>query len=255
MTHPSRHRRRSKLRSWYVWHRWLGVSAALLVVVLAVTGIALNHTDALQLDRRVVSMPALLTLYGIDTPDHVITYPAGPGHTVSQVEERLYFDARPLEGTFGPLRGVAAVGPVLAAAAGGEIVLLTREGVLVERLGAVVPPPHTVERIGVDPQGRVVIAAQGRHWQADAQLLQWRPVAEPPAVRWAAPVATPQPLRETIIAEFRGSGLSLERVLLDLHSGRILGTWGIYLMDAAALALLLLAGSGTWLWARHRRRR
>jgi uncharacterized iron-regulated membrane protein len=51
---------------------------------------------------------------------------------------------------------------------------------------------------------------------------------------------------------WRGTGLSLERVLLDLHSGRILGEAGVWLVDAAALLFLLLAGSGVWLWGRRR---
>jgi uncharacterized iron-regulated membrane protein len=50
---------------------------------------------------------------------------------------------------------------------------------------------------------------------------------------------------------YRGIGLSAERVMLDLHSGRILGRAGVYLVDAAAIVFLLLAVSGTWLWARR----
>ena len=46
-------------------------------------------------------------------------------------------------------------------------------------------------------------------------------------------------------------GLPLERVLLDLHSGRIFGEAGVWLVDAAALLFLLLAGSGLWLWGRR----
>jgi len=40
--------------------------------------------------------------------------------------------------------------------------------------------------------------------------------------------------------------------LLDLHSGRVLGASGIYLMDLAAVAMLLLAASGAWLWFQRR---
>ncbi len=48
--------------------------------------------------------------------------------------------------------------------------------------------------------------------------------------------------------------LSLDRILLDLHTGRILGDWGIYLMDAAAIILLLLTFSGIYNWYRSPRR-
>ena len=53
-------------------------------------------------------------------------------------------------------------------------------------------------------------------------------------------------------AAYRGYGLTLERVLLDLHSGRVLGSAGVLLVDAAAILFLLLAISGLWLWSRRR---
>jgi uncharacterized iron-regulated membrane protein len=59
-------------------------------------------------------------------------------------------------------------------------------------------------------------------------------------------------LKETLEKTYRGVGLPLERVMLDLHSGRILGRAGVYLVDTAAVLFLLLAISGVWLWARRR---
>jgi uncharacterized iron-regulated membrane protein len=41
--------------------------------------------------------------------------------------------------------------------------------------------------------------------------------------------------------------ISLERVLLDAHSGRLLGGWGKYLVDAFAAILFILLISGWWL--------
>jgi len=46
--------------------------------------------------------------------------------------------------------------------------------------------------------------------------------------------------------------LPMERIMLDLHSGRILGRAGVYIMDAAAIGFLVLAASGVWLWVRRR---
>jgi uncharacterized iron-regulated membrane protein len=41
--------------------------------------------------------------------------------------------------------------------------------------------------------------------------------------------------------------ITIERVLLDAHSGRLLGWWGKYLVDAFAIILSLLLISGWWL--------
>lgn len=51
----------------------------------------------------------------------------------------------------------------------------------------------------------------------------------------------------------------MERVILDLHSGRLLGNYGVYFSDIVALLMVFLAGSGLWLWSmrllRERERR
>ena len=82
-------------------------------------------------------------------------------------------------------------------------------------------------------------------------MLEWSR-AENPEVSWSEATPVPAGLEESLQAAYRGAGLPVERVLLDLHSGRILGRAGIYLVDAAAVLFLLLAMSGVWLWTRRR---
>jgi hypothetical protein len=45
------------------------VSAALFVLILAASGLALNHTETLGLDERYVHSQALLGWYGIEAPE------------------------------------------------------------------------------------------------------------------------------------------------------------------------------------------
>ena len=45
--------------------------------------------------------------------------------------------------------------------------------------------------------------------------------------------------------------LTFERVLLDLHSGRIFGRAGPLVMDAAAVLFIALALTGFWMWLRR----
>lgn len=257
MTHRSRHRRRSKLRSWYVWHRWIGVSAALLVVMLAITGIALNHTEQLRLDERAVASEALLSWYGIKAPGPLTAFAAGP-RWLLQADNRWYFDDTPLSGEFGALRGAVALPSLIAAASEDAVWLLTERGEVVERMDAGAGVPGDIRRLGVDAQQRLVLDTAAGYARSDTQYLQWRRLAAPADVRWAEPSAAPEPLGQAILQRHRGAGLSLERVLLDLHSGRLLGRFGVYVMDAAAILMLVLAASGTWLWLRgllrkHRR--
>ena len=46
--------------------------------------------------------------------------------------------------------------------------------------------------------------------------------------------------------------ISWERLLLDIHSGRVLGSLGVVLVDLMALLFMLMAASGVWIWSRRR---
>ena len=68
---------------------------------------------------------------------------------------------------------------------------------------------------------------------------------------WSQPAELPADIEAQIAAAYRGSGLSVERVLVDLHSGRLFGLSGIAMMDLAAIALCILAVSGILVWLRR----
>jgi hypothetical protein len=44
----------------------------------------------------------------------------------------------------------------------------------------------------------------------------------------------------------------VQQLLIDLHNGRILGHFGVWLMDLAAGILIFLALTGIWMWGRRR---
>ena len=54
-------------------------------------------------------------------------------------------------------------------------------------------------------------------------------------------------------ASFRPDSIPLDRIILDLHSGHFFGLSGVVLMDIAAIALLLLTGSGIYNWMKRKR--
>jgi hypothetical protein len=49
--------------------------------------------------------------------------------------------------------------------------------------------------------------------------------------------------------------ISWERLLLDIHAARFLGSLSIWFSDFMAVLLLLLSFSGIWLWWRHSKRK
>jgi len=236
------------LRSLYMWHRWIGLVSALFVLLLASTGLLLNHTDELALDKRYVTVPALLEWYGIRSPGHYRVYRAGT-QLVAELDGHLFFDRAELNGHSGRLLGALRYHDMVVAALPHQLLLLTTRGELIESLDNL--PGTANEAIGLDGQQQLVLRTAQGDYLADDELLGWNR-AEAVHAGWSAPAELSDGERAALAATWRGKGLPLERVLLDLHSGRILGAAGVYLMDGAALVLMLLAASGVWLWNRRR---
>jgi hypothetical protein len=222
-----------------------------LIIVISTTGMLLNHSSELRLADMRVQSTWLLDWYGI-RPPAIRSYAAGDLF-VSHAGRRLYLDAVAVDGQFGRLTGATMIDDLVLVSADSGIVVLLPDGTLVEQLTAVHGIPPAIRRIGRDRHFAVVETAAGT-WQADAMLDHWERAAEGGAVEWSQPVALPARLQGLILADQRGDGLSLERVLLDLHSGRIIGTAGPWLGDAVALLFILLALSGLWIWFQTRSR-
>ncbi len=238
----------------YIWHRYIGVSAALLVVILAITGLMLNHTGKLQLDSRYVSNNWLLDQYGIRAPARIRSYQV-ENRWLSQWGERLFLDQIDVGATHEKLLGALYYGGMLVLALESEVWLLTPEGELIEKLGGNEGIPAGMSAIGMTDEGHVAVMAAHGVYTADRDLVIWQDAPEAITV-WIDSEDLPVSLHQRLLEKYRGQGLPLERVILDLHSGRLFGRYGVYVMDAAAVLMLFLAFSGSWIWGmRHIRNR
>lgn len=251
MSHRRKHR--IKFRSLYVWHRYVGLTAALFVIFLASSGIALNHTEDFALDNHYVQNRWLLDWYGIEAPDAALSTTTPYGR-LTLLGTKLYFNERPLEGEFQTLYGAVARNELVVVAVDHDLLLLTAQGDYVERLSTGDGAPGEVGNLGLDAQGQLIAATETGLYRASAQVLDWQPwEGSTESIAWN----TPQPLTGTEIAglqvDFLRHVLPWERVLLDLHSGRLFGMQGPWLMDAAAVLMLFLAGSGTAIWLKRKR--
>ncbi|MDT8452117.1 MAG: PepSY domain-containing protein [Gammaproteobacteria bacterium] len=235
-------RRKPKRYVAFHWHRRIGLLALVLVVVLAVTGIMLNHTGQLGLDERYVQSSMVLDWYGLEPEGEPQTYRV-KGHSISQWQQSIYFDGRLISSSEQELRGVVTVEPLIVAAFESELLLLSEQGELVERLATGF---DGISRIGRH-HGQAVLATDAGYYRADENIIDWTKISAE-GVTWSEPVSLSETEREALRQAYRGEGLSMERVILDLHSGRLFGAYGVYVMDAAAIALLWLAFSGLWVW-------
>jgi len=251
MTRHPKHKSRAKLlRSLYIWHRYIGLSAALFVVILSVSGLALNHTESLRLDSTHVQSESLLDWYGIHAPDKLRSYSAGQDN-FTEVHGLVFHNARLLDAVTAPLVGAIRHQDFIVLATQDHLNLLAQNGELIENIGSAGGVPAGMKAIGTTTDGTIAIKAAHGYYLTDESFLEWTETDTVDAT-WSMASDTPPALTRALQAAYRGNGLPLERVVLDLHSGRILGNAGVLLVDAAAIVFLLLAISGIWLWSRRR---
>jgi hypothetical protein len=248
--HPKNKSSARLLRSPYIWHRYFGISTAVFVIVLTITGLVLNHTDELQLDASYVQSDLLLDWYGISSPEELTSHTAG-SISITAVNDQIFWNNERLTHISAPFAGMQTYSDLVVIAAGGALSLFTPAGELVEKLDNVAGVPTGILAIGITPQALLAVKTARGIYLADENLLEWSR-ADSPEVVWSIAAPTTPPLKEALQQAYRGTGLPMERIMLDLHSGRILGRAGIYIMDAAATGFLLLAVSGVWLWIRQR---
>ena len=253
MSRQHRRKQRFKLKSFYVWHRYMGVSAALFMLIIAVTGILLNHTEDFQYDSQHVKADWVLDWYGIEAPRELPSFPCGDRH-ITLMGEHLYLNRKEIDGTYQQLVGAVCRNELLIVAVSQSILLLTPRGELIEQLQAKDGVPAGIHAIGTDVNGQFV--ARGSHdiYQPDTDFIQWkRWQGNAETVSWVAIDELDAVVKTSLQQHFRTEVLPVERVILDLHSGRFFGTLGPWLFDTAAVLLILLSLSGTWIWLTRRR--
>jgi hypothetical protein len=224
------------------------------VLLLSVTGIALNHASDWGLDRRYLAWSWLLDAYGIEAPPPTASFADG-GFRATLLGERLYFDGREVAEDVSGLSGIAALGPLVLVGAERRVYVFTTAGDLVQAIDAGVELPGPIERVG-RAGNRALIRSDGRLFRSDPDITGFEPWDGDlqDGLRWSAATPPEAAQLETIRANYRGRGLTVERVLADLHSGRIFAVTGTVIMDVVAVCMIVLSISGLLMWIQHNRR-
>jgi hypothetical protein len=245
---PERRRTGGKLRR---WHQRIGLAAAVFVATLVVSGVALNHTEPLKLDSQPVRNALLLKWYGLKTVVPETGYAVGDTYLTWDAAKwalggKILAEKNPV-----PV-GAVQSGSALYVGTRSTLYVFQIDGQLIDKIEQSALPKTPIERLGT-LEKEIAIGAGGESF-ASKDGLTWRGVASD-GVTWSQPRQLPAQVRKTLEESF-AAAVPLERVLLDLHSGRLFGRYGPWFVDLVAIGLVILALSGLWMyWRAWRRRR
>ena len=128
------------------------------------------------------------------------------------------------------------------------MVLVDTSGEVLEIITSVDGMPAGVKAIGLSRQKEIILNAEYGFYQVDLDELYWQEVANDEDILWSKPTVINKELYKKISEHYRGKGLTIERVIQDIHSGRIFGQTGVIFVDLIGILLTVLIFSGFYMW-------
>ena len=232
------------------WHARIGLAAVVFFLFLAVTGVVLNHSASLGLDARYVHVGWLARWYGIASEPPLQAFRSG-SHDLVSANGRWMLDGRVSGEKYPRPIGLVELPQMVVVASSTSLYLYGEDGALIDRLEKGALPAVPVEAIGKGVS-RLALRTTSGTFESD-DVLSWRPAARD-AVDWSAPAVLSSAERQRYV-DMLQPGVSVERLLLDLHSGRFAGRYGPLAVDVLAVFLAVLSLSGAWLFAKRKHRR
>jgi len=231
-------------RLFYRWHRRIGASAALFLIWIVISGWLLNHSDSLNLAQRQLHSPALANWYHLSYQVPTTIF-SNTNHWLASSGETLLWDAKPLSVKLSSPVGFFQSENIIAIANNDDLVLLNPQSELIDKLNSSSLPLKHISKIGSGCNGiaisddiHIFTSQDGLDWQSCEQNISWSKAQ-------AITAAQLTQIELLLVPE-----ISVEKVLVDLHTGRFFGRYGAYVVDLVGGCLLLLALSGFWLFLR-----
>ena len=231
------------------WHRKLGILAAFFLIFLSLTGIGLNHTNSLGLAHQPIAISWLQDFYGIKNAVDIRFYQQ---KQLTVADGYIWAGDKLLLENAEPVIAAGKFKQYWLVLTASQLSIFNANGDLVDLLNSNTGLPSGVTGISITNDNITLNTVSG-YFQTDENMLQWQQVETLIEPQWLSAEEAKLNEINNVQLRYKSQFLTLERFILDAHSGRILGDFGVYFMDLVAVILLLLSVSGIYLWIRHSR--
>lgn len=241
------------------WHRRIGLTVAIFLFNLAVTGILLNHSEEFELHKQYVESDWLVNLYGVKAPDsgkcQIISHLK---KRICQLGNRIYLGKNQIISQAAPIIGLVEFDHLFYLATSSRIYIYTKDFALVESLSQQVGLPVPIYELNVvnqssndDATGKLLISTDQGNWSLDHENLAWD--QSDFEMNSSTPLVGLQGEQlATLQKEYLSRQITYLKFVQDLHSGRIFSLPGKLLTDLVGIIIILLAISGFFAWQRRK---
>lgn len=234
------------------WHRRLGLAAALFLVWISISGILLNHTSELGLASKALPANLASTVSPLST-ESIYTLESALGQFVLS-GGWLRLQNKKIAQCESTLVGAVTLKEQIWLACSKQVLVFNSMGDLLEVMDQFFGVPVPIDRIGpcsdnpnASSKDSLCIESQTASYRFDNASSTW--LAQSPPVTWNTPLSARAQL--AVVPEVH----NWQRFMLEAHSGRLFGRWGVLIVDLVGVISLLLAFSGCYVWWSHYRRR
>ncbi len=241
----SAHRRTNKRLLLLKTHRYIGLGSFIILVWLSVSGLLLNHTEMLELDKKFSHNSLLLSLYNIPEPQFSKAVKLDQKWLVA-VDNKLYLNKLNLSLSYYnlPFLGAVLKQDLLLIALQHDLLMFTLQGEYIDAI----PINANIKKLGIDSNQQLVLNTDQGCLISDKILTSFSACPALSTIDWVQFSQIPKELKQQLSLIYQKSIISLERIILDAHSGRIVGILGVYFMDIIAILIIILAISGLIIW-------
>ena len=230
------------------WVSVLWLLSGSFVFLFVSTGIALNHSHSLGLNKKSVANSAVLFLYRDELPN--ITGVQIESHWLSWQAPDLFFDEEQLLQCKGRFVGGITLPNYWVAACEHDLFVFTYEQELISRVSPKAGINYPIEKIGACEALLCYRAnshqanshqANNTIYQLDIETLEIAAFSgnEGRALQWSSPEQPPRNIASAIRGQTTRT-ITWERVIQDIHRGKIFGALGQIIWDLTAFAFLML---------------
>lgn len=244
------------------WHQRAGLFSFIFMGWLGVSGFLLNQSAPWGLDAIRVKSQLIMSMYGL--------YPQVPesgyiseNHWLVNTTENTVMDGLKLDRHIPSPLGFAVTGKSddlkMYVATKEKLTLVNGRGEVLEEISDYMLPVSAINQVGYLPGAdgesqKIVVRGEASYSTEDG--FTWTRLNDADElVKWSSLSPIDENIKKDVLP-FASPTVALEQVIIDMHSGRLFGRFGPYVINAVGVACLWLSISGVWMmWRSNRRRR